>query len=336
MHSSIGISSRSHTTRQTDIEPHSWPRTRVVEHQWLRDPDGPILPRPPPLGIRTPSGIIWGHSLDDFMWIQRVPGVDVMTIWSRSMIKELGERYDEAQFEHPEPLPRRRRPWPVLRLQKGDRTWVDEPLGAMDEGCDLEHDDSNLRKYSIRGDPFEDDEADDRPEMDLSLRRPFDEDNLKLTVPNVSKVMSPLGVPYVRLWVPEFGSNFTKVREMGVVDEFVLIGHDLKTGLARAANEVGMVDVFVENRPSGDEGPRQRVLYAIHPDEFTTTSQTPAPPKLALPRKIPRTLGTLTGIQQPVLWPRRTLYKNLSLSVTPMLTSKPPKETLLCLLRTRT
>ncbi|KAH9933090.1 hypothetical protein B0H21DRAFT_711749 [Amylocystis lapponica] len=220
------------------------PRTRVVEHQWLRDPDGPILPRPPPLGIRTPSGIIWGHSLDDFMWIQRVPGVDVMTIWSRSMVKELGERYDEAQFEHPEPLPRRRRPWPDL----GRRAARRDGRGLRPRARRLQS-----AQYSIRGDPFEDDEADDRPEMDLSLRRPFDENDLKLTVPNASKVMSPLGVPYVRLWVPEFGSNFTKVREMGVVDEFVLIGHDLKTGLARAANEVGMVDVFVENRPSGDE-----------------------------------------------------------------------------------
>jgi len=57
-------------------------RERVVTAQWIRNlnPDGVILPRPPPMGMRTANGLIWGHSLSDFMWIQRIPNINVLTI----------------------------------------------------------------------------------------------------------------------------------------------------------------------------------------------------------------------------------------------------------------
>ncbi|KAF8882974.1 hypothetical protein BD779DRAFT_1787696 [Infundibulicybe gibba] len=112
------------------------PRTRYVFNEWHRDPHGELLPKPPPKGTRTPDGIVWGHTLNDFFWIRRLPGVNVMTIWSRSMIKEFGENHLK-QADRPEPRPRRFRPWPVLRLPPSATDG--HALGLIDETCDSTH-----------------------------------------------------------------------------------------------------------------------------------------------------------------------------------------------------
>ncbi|KAJ6472290.1 hypothetical protein C8R47DRAFT_987866 [Mycena vitilis] len=90
-------------------------RSRFVYRHWVRDPKGKLLEKPPPKGARPANDIIWGHSLNDFYWISRIPGINILTIWSRSMIKEYGENFlDEEHDEEPEP--RRLRPWPSLTL----------------------------------------------------------------------------------------------------------------------------------------------------------------------------------------------------------------------------
>ncbi|KDQ52257.1 hypothetical protein JAAARDRAFT_198431 [Jaapia argillacea MUCL 33604] len=139
----------------TKDTPKSTERRRKIFLQWPRDPKGPVLPRPPPVGVRPPNGIIWGHSLSDIFWIKRIPEVNCMTAWSRSMIKAFGENYTEDEFDEPEHLPRRRRPWPVLKLPKGVKVYP--PLGAIDEGSD--HDGC----YEVLMDDTSDDSGDDEP-----------------------------------------------------------------------------------------------------------------------------------------------------------------------------
>lgn len=117
--------------------PHSRGRDRWVYQQWLRDPKGPMLPRPPPDGVRPPNDLIWGHTLEDFFWLERLPGVDMVTIWSRSMIKEYGERYEESEFTEPDALqvPRLRRPWPVLKVRGTCGRVPKDAYEVVDEGC---------------------------------------------------------------------------------------------------------------------------------------------------------------------------------------------------------
>ncbi|KAJ7676338.1 hypothetical protein B0H17DRAFT_1139913 [Mycena rosella] len=117
-----------HPARSGTIDTSSWPylafpatttmpedRQRFVYKEWVRDPKGKLLDKPPPQGARAPNGVIWGHTLDDFYWIPRIPGVNVLTIWSRSMIQAFGENY--LKEKHDEELaPRRLRPYPVLTL----------------------------------------------------------------------------------------------------------------------------------------------------------------------------------------------------------------------------
>lgn len=43
-------------------------RQRVVYKEWVRDPKGKLLEKPPPRGTRTENNIIWGDTLDDFYW----------------------------------------------------------------------------------------------------------------------------------------------------------------------------------------------------------------------------------------------------------------------------
>ncbi|KAI0797291.1 hypothetical protein BC629DRAFT_1502772 [Irpex lacteus] len=118
-------------------------RTRYVAKQWIRDPNGPLLKKPGPIGVRTPSGLIWGHDLNDFFWIERIPGRNIMTIWSRSMIQNLGENYDEREFDHPDGVhyPRRHHAWPLLKVPKDFKKWetprVKEEYGIIDPGCEV-------------------------------------------------------------------------------------------------------------------------------------------------------------------------------------------------------
>lgn len=129
-------------------------RIRDVRLWWERNPDGPIIPRTlPPAGIRTMEGFVWGHTLDDLFWIQRIPKVNAVTIWSRSMLKELGEGYDEHAWDEPLVEPRAVRAWPVLKLARGDGDDVSStspPIGAIDGGCVCEH--AENVEYQIRPD----------------------------------------------------------------------------------------------------------------------------------------------------------------------------------------
>ncbi|KAI0922746.1 hypothetical protein AcV5_009639 [Taiwanofungus camphoratus] len=196
----------SHMQVDNELPPPSTTslRKRAVIHEWLRDPKGSPLPRPPPTGVRTPNGIIWAHSLANFMWIQRIPDVNVMTVWSRSMIKEFGENYDESEFAAPEPPPRRRKPWPVLKLPRRSRESVYPPLGVLDEGSD--HEDFGTRVIRTCADDSEDDDDDEPSTLDPPPALAGDAGHLSdLVIPNDpdDPIMSPWGMPYAFLWKPE-------------------------------------------------------------------------------------------------------------------------------------
>ncbi|KAJ7161989.1 hypothetical protein C8R43DRAFT_1063213 [Mycena crocata] len=125
-------------------------RKRFVYKEWVRDPKGKLLVKPPPKGKRTPNNIIWGHTLDDFFWIPRIPTVNVLTIWSRSMIQEYGENYlNESHDDEPEP--RRLRPWPVLMLPAHIRTPISSELGIIDRDCADRHDPVPRRVEEVVG-----------------------------------------------------------------------------------------------------------------------------------------------------------------------------------------
>ena len=78
-------------------------------------------------GIRTPNGQPWGHDLDDFYRIERVPGIPVETLWSISMIQEFYSQDKDdkgnsslraTRVDGPH-MPRVRQPWPLLKLPDG-------------------------------------------------------------------------------------------------------------------------------------------------------------------------------------------------------------------------
>ena len=110
-------------------------RTRFVHQWWDRAPGGKYLNKADaPLGKRTPNGAVWGHSTDDLFIIQRIPDVNVVTCWSRSMIKEFGERpIDDGEEPH---MPRIRRPYPLLKIDKDidcPESWM---YSCFDEGSE--------------------------------------------------------------------------------------------------------------------------------------------------------------------------------------------------------
>ena len=110
--------------------------TLFIYNQWVRDPNGPFLDKcKAPIGKRTPNGMIWGHSINDFFWIERQSGMRVMTVWSRSMIQEFGENYADEEHD-PEPQPRLMRPWPLLKLKTPKHLQPENNFGIIDEGCD--------------------------------------------------------------------------------------------------------------------------------------------------------------------------------------------------------
>ena len=110
-------------------------RTRYVYQWWDRDPSGKHLSKQnTPRGKRAPNGAVWGHSIDDFFMIQRIPGVNVVTCWSRSMIKELGELpIDDGDEPHP---PRIRRPYPLLKIDEGVGCLESSMYSCFDEGSE--------------------------------------------------------------------------------------------------------------------------------------------------------------------------------------------------------
>ena len=143
-------------------------RTRFVHQWWDRSPDGKYLSKiDAPLGIRTPNGAVWGHSTDDLFLIQRIPGVNVVTCWSRSMIKELGERPIEDGKEHH--LPRVRRPYPLLKLDQDVKCPEGWMYSFFDEGS--EHGDPT----PVDG-PQAEEETQDKMQVDSSPENPKQDD----------------------------------------------------------------------------------------------------------------------------------------------------------------
>jgi len=110
-------------------------RTRFVHQWWDRSPDGKYLDKyDAPLGKRTPNGLVWAHSTNDLFMIQRIPDVNVVTCWSRSMIKEYGERpIDDGDEPH---APRIRRPYPLLKIDKDVECPESGVYGCFDEGSE--------------------------------------------------------------------------------------------------------------------------------------------------------------------------------------------------------
>ncbi|KAH9834784.1 uncharacterized protein C8Q71DRAFT_849124 [Rhodofomes roseus] len=220
-------------------------RRRKVTRQWLREPDGEPLPRPPPVGTRAPNGLIWGHTCEDLMWIQRIPKVDVLTVWSRSMIKEFGENYDEAEFDAPEPRPRVRRPWPVLRLPDTVFDKNVPPVGAYDEGSDHEDDSgSDVRWWRVRVD----DPKTGKAMKDKIVDRVVIEDMDDVFVPNDGDkpVISPLGHPYAALWKQEFRKLYAAAGPTELRTRFTVIGrHGNKNGRCELADGTGLMAVIM-------------------------------------------------------------------------------------------
>jgi hypothetical protein len=110
-------------------------RTRFIHQWWDRAPGGKYLDKyDPPRGKRTPNGAVWGHSTDDLFMIQRIPDVNVVTCWSRSMIKEYGERpIDDG--DEPD-APRVRRPYPLLKIDSDVECPERGMYDCFDEGSD--------------------------------------------------------------------------------------------------------------------------------------------------------------------------------------------------------
>ncbi|KAL4253255.1 hypothetical protein ABKN59_004756 [Abortiporus biennis] len=198
-------------------------RTRYVAEEWIRQPSGLSLPRPPPMGIRSPNWLPWGHDLSDFYWIKRIPDLDLYTIWSRSMIKSFGENYNTDDWAEADARqrPRRRHPWPILKLpRKLTEFFFAAPygipmemislvlnLGIIDGGCEEHHN----PLYVCRRRLDEDDDEADIPasnklqDLIISVMPGLPEEyDVLVVVANDSKppVMSPKGVPYILLWTP--------------------------------------------------------------------------------------------------------------------------------------
>ncbi|KAF9649172.1 hypothetical protein BDM02DRAFT_3186476 [Thelephora ganbajun] len=110
-------------------------RTRSIHQRWDRVPGGKSLNQyDAPRGKRTPNGAVWGHSTDDLFIIQRIPDADVVTCWSRSMIKEFGERpIDDGNEPHE---PRVRRPYPLLKIDKDVECPESGMYDHFDEGSE--------------------------------------------------------------------------------------------------------------------------------------------------------------------------------------------------------
>ena len=145
-------------------------RTRFVHQWWDRAPGGKHLAKSDaPLGKRTPNGAVWGHSTDDLFIIQRIPKINVVTCWSRSMIKEFGERpIDDGNEPH---TPRVRRPYPLLKIEKGIDCPESRMYSCFDEGS--EHGDplpvEDPEDAEVKGEQnteAKDEETEDRMQVD--------------------------------------------------------------------------------------------------------------------------------------------------------------------------
>lgn len=97
---------------------------RLIYNEWSRDPKGsPLTHKYQPTGLRTPNLQLWGHDYEDFRWIKRLPVVNVMTVWSISMLREFNESYGDIEnrlqdLEGDLWQSSVIEPWPLLELQK--------------------------------------------------------------------------------------------------------------------------------------------------------------------------------------------------------------------------
>lgn len=98
------------------------PKRRFIFNEWPRDPKGAVM-KASPRGKETSNGIgIWGETLNDIVFIQRIPDCPyVKTISSRSKIaafmKEIGEDTyspDDMDEAEEEGYPMRHVPYPTL------------------------------------------------------------------------------------------------------------------------------------------------------------------------------------------------------------------------------
>ncbi|KAM5546088.1 hypothetical protein V8D89_000214 [Ganoderma adspersum] len=149
----IFISNRGRDPDEVDPEG----RKRRLCSIWKRNPDGRYLEKnQAPVDYRTPNDLVWGHTIDELCLIERDPGLPIFTQYSRSQLKELGENYDDVEWDNtPLVRPRVKRAWPVLKLPKRHPANTFPPVGAIDGGCDEEHDKDCT--YTIRWDEFSDD-----------------------------------------------------------------------------------------------------------------------------------------------------------------------------------
>jgi hypothetical protein len=119
-------------------------RKRFIYQVWERNANGPILKRgEAPEGYRTPNGQVWGHSLSDFFWIGRIPGVNVRTVWSTSMLQRLKDSLSPLQEKlfaaDKHRFPRLLQPWPLL-CDPNDLGELETLCLGGDEGCEHRHD----------------------------------------------------------------------------------------------------------------------------------------------------------------------------------------------------
>ena len=123
-------------------------RERDTTLRVVRNPAGAILQRDrAPVSLRTPNNFVLGHQVNHLVWMPRIPSTNALTVWSRSMLKALGEgkELERDLVWAGEPLvpPRVLRPWPVLKLAteegRGEEEEEKMTMYAPDEGCDHEH-----------------------------------------------------------------------------------------------------------------------------------------------------------------------------------------------------
>src|SRR6201999_1348339 len=83
-------------------------------------------------GHNRRNGIMWGPTLDDFFLLQQIPSLNVLTFWSRSMIKEYGElSIEDGDVPN---TPRIRRPYPLLKIDKGVECPESSMYSCLDDG----------------------------------------------------------------------------------------------------------------------------------------------------------------------------------------------------------
>ncbi|OCH85291.1 hypothetical protein OBBRIDRAFT_763141 [Obba rivulosa] len=249
------------------------PRDRKITYEWVRDPNGKVLPSPGPPGYRTPEGYVWGHSLESFFRISLLPGINYMRVYSRSMLKELGENYSDEDFDYPEPHPRVRKPWPVL----SDRRSFRPPLSDEDEGSDHDDEGDKMLRQTRRRKLLETlllmesmkIKHDNVPELKLTQ---FVVDN------NTSDpVICPYKTPYIKLWAPEFQPFVKSLFAKHMFQPLDFVG-SFGVKLRKVIDETGVMAVSVDGEKGFEDGHVRSILRFVDPEKVkaATTKATNA------------------------------------------------------------